>query len=218
MLSLLFALSVVAAASPAAPATSLSLVGFADDDQPALTAELAREVATCAQTQPTTTAVPPSCDDACLVAHAAGAPLIVIEALRVGGDVDVDEKRVVDGVLVSAKRTAAAATFQTALLSPEACAALAPPTTATDATPTLTPQPTTPPLDIHPGLFVVGAGALVAVVGFAVFAEAASTVESAKAPGVDKERAAVTGWVGLAAVVVGVGAAAGGAAWSVVDP
>lgn len=61
------------------------------------------------------------------------------------------------------------------------------------------------------GLFVGGAGLVVAVVGGILAANEIATLEDPGSPGVDKERARVLGWFGVGAVALGLAAAGSGA-------
>ena len=84
----------------------------------------------------------------------------------------------------------------------------------------LAPIVTEPPatvVSVHPGLWLAGGGAVVAVVGLAGFAFDASVLEDPTSAGAEKERARVTGWGWLAAAGVGVAAAAAGTAWTVIE-
>jgi hypothetical protein len=198
-------LALLTAAAPLGSGSSASVTGFADDDVRAIQARLHRELEGCAGGVVDVEA-PTPCDEVCAggLATTAGVPhLVMIEALRVGGDVDVQERVISnDGKIEhDAHRTVPAAAFETAVISPEVCA-LVKAAEAPKETPTTT---TTRPL--HPAWYVTGAGGAVAVVGLLGFAIEASTLEDPTSAGSDKERARVTGTIALAAVFVGVVAA-----------
>ncbi|MDP2343893.1 MAG: hypothetical protein Q8O67_23250 [Deltaproteobacteria bacterium] len=200
MLTLLVLLA--AAAAPIGTASSASVTGFADDN--AVKVRLHTELEACAGGVVDVEA-PTPCDEACAagLATTAGAPhLLMIEALRVGGDVDVHERMVSSAGTIEhdAHRTVPAAAFEAAGVSPEVCALLKPPAVQEAPPPATTTQ-------LHPAWFVVGGGGLLATIGLVGFGIEAGTLEDPKSSGADKERARVTGSIALGAVFVGVVAA-----------
>ncbi len=242
----------VLAAPPATPAAAphaaaphaaigLSLVGFDDGDIKALKTQLRSEASACGGARVVFVDVATPCDDTCLTAAAekAGLALVALEALRFGGDVEVDERRFEGGSWVTSHRAITSQAFSADSLTPEACTALETAVTANTPDPELDVTPPGPtdgtganasgkdpdgatpsgpdkPLP-HPGWFVAGGGAVGAVVGLAAFVLAASTVEDPTSSGAAKEGALVQGWVGLTMLTVGVVAAGAGVAWTVVD-
>lgn len=201
---------------PVQPAQVLLVTtGFLDDEVAAIDSGFQTEVAGCLGAPPRSLTLPTPCDDTCLVGLAAGGRLVSVEALRVGGDVDVAEVVVVGGVASHRRRSVPVPSLAGHILSPETCKALAPPVVV--APPPPKEEAPAAVVAVHPGLWLAGGGAVVAVVGLAGFAFDASVLEDPTSAGADKERARVTGWVWLAAAGVGVAAAAAGTAWTVVD-
>lgn len=205
MLTSFALLASMAVASPTG--SSASVTGFAEADAEAVTSRLRAEITACAG-DVVDVELPSPCDEACVgqTAVAAGVSRVVtIEALRVGGDVDVQERIIASDSRVQhdGHRTVPAADFAAAVLSPEACAILRP------AVEPVAPVVEAAPL--HPAWFIAGAGAVIAAGGLVAFAVEATTLEDPKSSGADKERARVTGTIALGAVFVGVVAAGVGA-------
>lgn len=203
------ALLLSAASAPPVLMASPNALGFEESELPALQQRLQGAVEGAGVVVSVVPAVAAECsaDAACVGARVAeGAALVVVDVSKIGADIDVTDAVYGSGgtPLGGAHRTLPAAEFESAPLSPEALAALAP----FRAPPIESPPPAPPSSSPFPTKFLgVGAGALVGVAGIAGFAVEAATLEDPASLGDDKARARVTSWVFLGAAAAGVGGA-----------
>jgi hypothetical protein len=201
----------------------VELVGFDDTDVPGAIAAVDAAIVATGHAVAPGPALDEACaaDGVCVAGRFDGTSLdhlLHLSALRVGGDVEVKDTLYDRGgaVLASGSRLVTVEVFLKDPLSSEVGAVLvglAPPApTSTTTATTASPAPAA--LDLPPGVFVAGAGGLLAAIGLVAFGLEAATLEDPGSAGSDKERARTMGWVYLGLAAVGVGAAAGGAVWA----
>lgn len=206
----------------------VELVGFDGNDAPAARAAVDAAVLATGHAVAPGPALDESCaaDGTCVARRFDGTSLdqlLHLSALRVGGDVEVNDTLYDRGgaVLASGSRLVTVAHFLKDPLSSEVGAVLvglAPPSSSSSSSSpsssSLSGLRAPAVVDLPPGAVVAGAGGLLAAIGLVGFGVDVATLEDPSSKGSDKERAQMTGWVYLGLTAVGVGAAAGGAVWA----